>query len=188
MRMSVVGTGYLGAVHAACMASLGHEVVGLDVDAEKVAMLSKGTAPFHEPGFDELLAEQVASGRLTFTTDPADVAGALIHFIGVGTPQVQGGYAADLTYVDAAVASLLPHLGEVDGRRPLVAGKSTVPVGTAARLAADVEAAGGVLAWNPEFLREGFAVKDTIDPDRIVYGLSKNQADAEAAQALLDPS
>ncbi|MGC5616625.1 UDP-glucose dehydrogenase family protein [Georgenia sp. Z1491] len=186
MRMSVVGTGYLGAVHAACMASLGHEVVGLDVDEAKVALLSSGQAPFHEPGFDELLKEQVDSGRLTFTTDPAEVAGALVHFIGVGTPQVEGGYAADLTYVDAAVASLLPHLGPVDGRRPLVVGKSTVPVGTAERLAAQVEPAGGLLVWNPEFLREGFAVQDTIDPDRIVYGLSKDESDAAEAKAVLD--
>ena len=184
--MSVVGTGYLGAVHAACMAKLGHEVVGLDVDAEKVALLSAGKAPFHEPGFDELLKEQVDSGRLTFTTDPADVAGARLHFIGVGTPQVEGGYAADLRYVDAAVDSLLPHLGPVDGTRPVVVGKSTVPVGTAERLAERIGKAGGLLIWNPEFLREGFAVKDTLNPDRIVYGLPKDEAEAAEARAPLD--
>ncbi|MGC5628457.1 UDP-glucose dehydrogenase family protein [Georgenia sp. Z1344] len=186
MRMSVVGTGYLGAVHAACMAKLGHEVVGLDVDATKVAMLSEGRAPFHEPGFDELLREQVDSGRLTFTTDPADVAGARLHFIGVGTPQIEGGYAADLRYVDAAVDSLLPHLSPVDGERPVVVGKSTVPVGTAERLSTRIEEAGGLLVWNPEFLREGFAVEDTINPDRIVYGLPKDEALAAEARAPLD--
>ncbi|MFT4050906.1 MAG: UDP-glucose/GDP-mannose dehydrogenase family protein [Microbacterium sp.] len=168
MRLSVIGCGYLGAVHAAAMASIGHEVVGIDVDARKIAALSAGEAPFFEPGLPEILAEGIASGRLTFTTDVAAASGAKVHFIGVGTPQQKDGYAADLTYVDAAVDALLPYLSPGD----VVAGKSTVPVGTAARLASRVEPTGATLVWNPEFLREGFAVKDTIDPDRLVVGVA----------------
>jgi UDPglucose 6-dehydrogenase len=168
------------------MASLGHEVIGLDVDEQKVRLLSSGKAPFHEPGFDELLKEQVDAGRLTFTTDPADVADCRVHFIGVGTPQTADGDAADLTYVDAAITNLLPHLGPVDGRAPLIAGKSTVPVGTAQAIADRIAPTGALLAWNPEFLREGFAVQDTVSPDRIVYGLSKDEAVAAESRAILD--
>ena len=167
MRLSVIGCGYLGAVHAAAMASIGHEVVGIDVDERKIEALSRGEAPFFEPGLPEILEEGIASGRLTFTTDMTAAHGAKVHFIGVGTPQQKGGYAADLTYVNAAVDALLPQLSPGD----IVAGKSTVPVGTAAELAPRVEAAGATLVWNPEFLREGFAVKDTIDPDRLVVGV-----------------
>ena len=167
MRLSVIGCGYLGAVHAAAMASIGHEVVGIDVDERKIEALSRGEAPFFEPGLPEILEEGIASGRLTFTTDMTAAHGAKVHFIGVGTPQQKGGYAADLTYVNAAVNALLPQLSPGD----IVAGKSTVPVGTAAELAPRVEAAGATLVWNPEFLREGFAVKDTIDPDRLVVGV-----------------
>ena len=167
MRLSVVGCGYLGAVHAAAMASIGHEVVGIDVDGRKIEALSRGEAPFFEPGLPEILEEGIASGRLTFTTDMTAAHGAKVHFIGVGTPQQKGGHAADLTYVNAAVDALLPQLSPGD----IVAGKSTVPVGTAAELAPRVEAAGATLVWNPEFLREGFAVKDTIDPDRLVVGV-----------------
>ena len=186
MQISVIGCGYLGAVHAACMAELGHDVVGIDVDAAKVASLSRGVAPFHEPGFDELLARNVASGRLRFSTDFADLAHAQVHFIGVGTPQVQGGYAADLTYVNSAIASLVPHLNHhVDGPT-LVVGKSTVPVGTAATIAETLAPTGALLVWNPEFLREGFAVQDTISPDRIVYGLPKDPEQAGTAQGVLD--
>ena len=186
MQISVIGCGYLGAVHAACMAELGHDVVGIDVDAAKVASLSRGVAPFHEPGFDELLARNVASGRLRFSTDFADLAHAQVHFIGVGTPQVQGGYAADLTYVNSAIASLVPHLNHhVDGPT-LVVGKSTVPVGTAAQIAETLAPTGALLVWNPEFLREGFAVQDTISPDRIVYGLPKDPEQAGTAQGVLD--
>ena len=172
MRMSVVGCGYLGAVHAAAMASLGHEVVGVDVDAQKVASLAEGKAPFFEPGLPELLTENHDTGRLRFTTDVGEVAGCAVHFVGVGTPQKRDGYGADLTYVDAAVESLLPHLRPGD----LVVGKSTVPVGTAERLAVRVASTGAELAWNPEFLREGFAVKDTIEPDRLVYGVASERA------------
>lgn len=179
MRISVIGCGYLGAVHAACMAELGHHVVGVDVDAAKVALLARGRAPFHEPGFAELLARNVAAGRLRFSTDIADAADAQVHFLAVGTPQLPGGEAADLSQVDAAVADLLPHLRV--GEPALVVGKSTVPVGTAATLAAQL--APTPLIWNPEFLREGFAVQDTLTPDRIVYGLPDP---APAAQAMLD--
>ena len=168
MKLSVIGCGYLGAVHAAAMASIGHEVVGIDVDQRKIDALSKGEAPFFEPGLPEILAEGVASGRLRFTTDMSEARGAKVHFIGVGTPQQRDGYGADLTYVNAAIDGLVPYLSEGD----IVAGKSTVPVGTAAELTPRVEAAGATLVWNPEFLREGWAVQDTIDPDRLVVGVS----------------
>ncbi|GAA2097088.1 MULTISPECIES: UDP-glucose dehydrogenase family protein [Brevibacterium] len=180
MRLSVIGCGYLGAVHAAAMASIGHEVVGVDVDEQKVSSLSRGEAPFFEPGLQDILSEGIASGRLTFTTDISAATGAAVHFIGVGTPQQADGYAADLTYVHAAVGALLPHLRPGD----VVAGKSTVPVGTAAELAERVEPTGATLVWNPEFLREGWAVKDTVDPDRLVVGVPAGRAGADAAQVL----
>lgn len=164
------------------MAELGHEVVGIDIDPEKIAALSEGRTPFFEPGLPEVLASAMASGRLRFSTDIADVAGAQVHFIAVGTPQKKHSYAADLRYVDAAVAGLIPHLNAGD----LVVGKSTVPVGTAARLAAIIDAAGtgAALAWNPEFLREGFAVQDTIAPDRLVYGVPAGEAGERAVEQL----
>lgn len=170
MKISVIGCGYLGAVHAAGMASLGHEVVGLDVDTDKIACLQAGKVPFHEPGFDTLLTEQLASGRLRFTTDPSELAEAEVHFIGVGTPQRKDSKAADLSYVHAAVASLIQHLRQ----EALVVGKSTVPVGTARALREQIQASEPTaeLIWNPEFLREGFAIKDTLTPDRIVYGVA----------------
>ena len=180
MRLSVIGCGYLGAVHAAAMASIGHDVVGIDVDERKVASLSRGEAPFFEPGLQEILTEGIASGRLRFTTDMAQAQGAKVHFVGVGTPQQKDGYAADLTYVNAAVDGLLPYLSPGD----IVAGKSTVPVGTAADLTPRVEATGATLVWNPEFLREGFAVKDTIDPDRLVVGVPAGDAGDAASDVL----
>lgn len=180
MRLSVIGCGYLGAVHAAAMASIGHEVVGIDVDQHKVDTLSKGQAPFFEPGLQEILTDGITSGRLTFTTDIAAAAGSAVHFIGVGTPQRKDGHAADLTYVNAAVDALLPHLAPGD----IVAGKSTVPVGTAATLAARIEPTGATLVWNPEFLREGWAVQDTIDPDRLVVGIPSSPAGQQAAELL----
>lgn len=180
MKLSVIGCGYLGAVHAAAMASIGHEVVGIDVDELKIAALSKGEAPFFEPGLPEILAEGIASGRLRFTTDLAEAHGADVHFVGVGTPQQKDGYAADLTYVNAAIDGLIPHLREGD----VVAGKSTVPVGTAADLAARVNPTGATLVWNPEFLREGWAVQDTIDPDRLVAGVPEGEAGERAADIL----
>jgi len=182
VRISVIGCGYLGAVHAASMAKLGHDVVAVDVDPGKIERLAAGEAPFFEPGLPEILTEALASGRIRFTTDMAEVAGARVHFVAVGTPQGPTG-AADLKYVDAAVASLTEHLSAGD----FVVGKSTVPVGTAARLAADVSAAvpGATLVWNPEFLREGFAVQDTIAPDRLVYGVPAGP-EGDAAVAALD--
>lgn len=157
------------------MAELGHEVVGVDVDQAKVDLLSAGSAPFFEPGLPELLAAD--HGRLRFTTDIGEIAGATVHFVAVGTPQVAGGNAADLTYVDAAVEALLPHIAPGH----LVVGKSTVPVGTAARLAERVATTGARLAWNPEFLREGFAVSDTVSPDRFVYGVATGDETSVAA-------
>ena len=182
MKISVVGCGYLGAVHAACMAELGHDVLGIDVDDTKVAALSAGRAPFYEPGFEELLTRALGTGRLRFTTTPGDdLAGVDLHFIAVGTPQSDTG-AADLSYVDAAVATLLA--GAAPGS--VVVGKSTVPVGTAAHLADRLAERDIALVWNPEFLREGFAVADTLHPDRIVYGLSADSARAELGRARLD--
>jgi len=180
MRLSVIGCGYLGAVHAAAMASIGHDVVGVDVDARKAAALSRGEAPFFEPGLQEILADGIASGRLRFSADMSAAAGADVHFIGVGTPQQAGGYAADMTFVDAAVDGLLPFLRPGD----VVAGKSTVPVGTAARLSGRVAATGATLVWNPEFLREGWAVQDTVDPDRLVAGVPAGAEGERAAQVL----
>ena len=190
-RLSVIGTGYLGATHAVCMAELGFDVIGLDVDAGKVARLSAGEVPFFEPGLDELLRKALDSGRLRFTTSYDEIAEfADVHFLCVGTPQRKGEFAADLTYVDSAVEALAPRL-----TRPcVVAGKSTVPVGTAERLAdylrtnapagADVE-----LVWNPEFLREGYAVDDTLRPDRLVFGVLSprgEEAMREAFAPLID--
>jgi UDPglucose 6-dehydrogenase len=181
LKLSVIGCGYLGAVHAASMVELGHEVVGIDVDANKIAMLSRGEAPFFEPGLPEILKSAIASGRLRFSTNIADAKGASVHFIGVGTPQKKGEHAADLTFVDAAVDALIPYLSEGD----LVVGKSTVPVGTAARLAVKIsDASPATLAWNPEFLREGFAVQDTIEPDRLVYGVPAGPDGARAKDIL----
>jgi UDPglucose 6-dehydrogenase len=174
VRISVIGCGYLGAVHASAMAELGHDVVGIDVDAAKIAELAAGRPPFFEPGLPEILTSATATGRLRFSTDIGEAADAEVHFVAVGTPQSAGTNAADLTYVDAALESLLPHLAE----GALVVGKSTVPVGTASRLAARIAEAAphASLAWNPEFLREGFAVKDTLEPDRLVYGVADDHA------------
>lgn len=183
MRISVIGCGYLGAVHAACMAKLGHEVVGIDVDPVKIQELSAARAPFYEPGLDELLREVQETGRLSFTTDLSSAQGSQVHFVCVGTPQKKGENGADLTYVDAAVSGLLPYLspGQV------VVGKSTVPVGTAARLEDLIRQSHQevYLVWNPEFLREGHAVSDTLSPDRFVYGVSDGSED-NLAVAILD--
>ena len=178
MKISVIGCGYLGAVHAASMAELGHQVLGIDVDEAKVASLQRGVAPFHEPGFDDLLVKNAQ--RLYFTTDMAAAADAKVHFIAVGTPQSADG-SADMTYVNAAIEGLIPYLSPGD----LVAGKSTVPVGTAQRLSESVVSSGAILMWNPEFLREGFAVEDTLSPDRLVYGLPEGES-GDAALAILD--
>ena len=187
-RLTVIGTGYLGATHAICMAVLGYEVLGVDIDATKVARLRDGEVPFFEPGLPELLTKALESGRLRFTTSFQE-AGEFgdVHFVCVGTPQQAGSDAADLTYVDAAVRALAPHLS----RRALVVGKSTVPVGTAARLTelmhalapagTDVE-----LAWNPEFLREGHAVDDTMRPNRLVFGVASEWA-SDRLHAVFQP-
>ena len=173
MKVSVIGCGYLGAVHAAGMAQLGHEVVGIDVDQAKVDLLNSGRAPFYEPGFEALLADN--QERLSFSTDMAAVSDAEVHFLAVGTPQSPTG-AADLRYVDEAIRSLAPHLTSDS----VVVGKSTVPVGTAARLAEELTPTGARLVWNPEFLREGFAVSDTLAPDRLVYGIGEGEEDVVA--------
>ncbi|MGW1363564.1 UDP-glucose dehydrogenase family protein [Streptomyces chartreusis] len=179
MRLTVIGTGYLGAVHAACMAELGHEVLGVDIDAEKIAALGEGRVPFYEPGLQEVLGRAVDSGRLRFTTaldEAADFGD--VHFVCVNTPQRRDSPDADLRAVDAVIEGLAPRL-----RRPcLIVGKSTVPVGTTARLGARVEelvprGQDVEVAWNPEFLREGFAVQDTLRPERLVVGVRSAGAD-----------
>ncbi len=167
------------------MAELGHDVVGVDVDAHKINLLSNGRAPFFEPELEGLLTRNVEAGRLTFTQDFSAIEGAQVHFIGVGTPQSESG-AADMTYVDAAVTSMLPHLGRCTSGLEVVAGKSTVPVGTASRLSRLIEPTGALLLWNPEFLREGFAVQDTLRPDRMVYGVPENPDAAAGAQETMD--
>jgi UDPglucose 6-dehydrogenase len=179
MRMSVIGTGYLGATHAICMAVLGFDVLGVDVDREKIARLAAGEVPFFEPGLPEMLSKALDSGRLRFDTSFAAAADfGDVHFICVGTPQQPRSQAADLRHVDAAVTELAGHLH----RRTLVVGKSTVPVGTAARLTALVQATAPAgtaveVAWNPEFLREGHAVDDTLKPDRLVFGVASAWAE-----------
>jgi UDPglucose 6-dehydrogenase len=178
-RLTVIGTGYLGATHAICMAVMGYEVLGVDVDTTKIEKLSAGEVPFFEPGLPEMLAKALDSGRLRFTTSFAE-AGEFgdVHFICVGTPQRKDSDAADMTYVDASVTALAENLH----RKALVVGKSTVPVGTAARLTELVQRTAPAgdqveLAWNPEFLREGFAVEDTMKPDRLVFGVGSEWAE-----------
>lgn len=182
-RLTVVGTGYLGATHAVCMAELGFEVLGLDVDLSKVDRLNAGDVPFFEPGLPELLRKNLDTGRLRFTASYDEVGRfGDVHFLCVGTPQLSGEMAADVSHVNAAFDALLPHLRE----GALVVGKSTVPIGTAERLTSQLRAAqaagtaapGVELAWNPEFLREGFAVEDTLAPDRLVFGVASGRAEA----------
>ena len=175
MKLAVIGCGYLGATHAACMSSLGFTVVGVDTDPAKVASLQKGELPFYEPGLDTLLAQEIQTGRLSFTTDFSAVNDADVHFICVGTPQSAESLAADLTYVRASVTQIAPHLKA----GALVVGKSTVPVGTAQSLREQlaVSAPQADLAWNPEFLREGFAVEDTLTPNRLVVGVTNDRAE-----------
>ena len=175
LKLSVIGTGYLGATHAACMASLGFEVIGFDTESSKVDLLSKGKVPFYEPDLEDLLAEQIRSKRLTFTSKVEDLSDANVHFICVGTPQVKNGNAADLTYVNSALESIAKYV------KPggLVVGKSTVPVGTATKLRNRLLELNpnADLAWNPEFLREGFAVEDTLRPNRLVIGVVTDSAE-----------
>ena len=177
MRLTVVGIGYLGLTHAVCMADLGHHVLAVDTDLAKLAHAAQGETPFFEPGLEELLRKNVEAGRLRFTTSYAQVAEfGDVHFLCVGTPQAADG-SADMSYVNAAADSLAPHL-----RRPcLVVGKSTVPVGSARAIAARIAAVAPIggdaeLAWNPEFLREGFAVRDSLSPDRLVFGVTSERS------------
>lgn len=192
MKISVIGCGYLGAVHAAAMAHLGHEVIGVDVDASRIEALAAGQAPFFEPGFPEILRATLDSGKLRFALAPAseELADVDVHFIAVGTPQSEDGKAANLTYVNSAVDMVLKALPSSDtaaeAGHPVIVGKSTVPVGTASALAPRIEAAGATLLWNPEFLREGFAVADTLHPDRLVYGLPQDAERAETGAAALE--
>jgi UDPglucose 6-dehydrogenase len=180
LRVSVIGTGYLGLTHAVCMADLGHQVLAIDVDAEKVAKAAKGEAPFFEPGLEPLLRKNLDAGRLRFTDSFAEV-GVFgdVHFICVGTPQAKdGGGAADLSYVFGAAEMLAPHLS----RPALIVGKSTVPVGTSRQVIERVQAAAPAgqqveFAFNPEFLREGYAVQDSLTPDRIVFGVTSPGAE-----------
>jgi UDPglucose 6-dehydrogenase len=180
-RITVLGTGYLGTAHAACLAELGFEVLGVDVSPVRIDALSRGELPFYEPGLEPLLQTGLKSGRLSFTTSYADAAAfGDVHFVCVGTPQQAGSNAADLSQVYGCIDQLAPLLD----RPCLVVGKSTVPVGTAAELAVRLSRlapAGEAveLAWNPEFLREGHAVQDTLRPDRIVAGV-RSAAGAEA--------
>lgn len=181
LNVTVVGTGYLGLTHAVCMAELGHQVLAIDVDSARIARVTGGEVPFFEPGLEPLLRKNLDAGRLRFTTDWRRVGEfGEVHFLCVGTPQQKGGYAAELSYLHRAVDFLLPHLAA----DCLIVGKSTVPVGTARALLTRVRAmapagtgAGVDLAWNPEFLREGHAVADSLSPDRLVFGVSSPRAD-----------
>jgi UDPglucose 6-dehydrogenase len=174
-RVTVVGTGYLGLTHAVCLADLGHEVLAIDVDETKIAMAARGEVPFFEPGLEPLLCKNLDAGRLRFTLSFAEIAAfGDVHFLCVGTPEGEAG-RADLSSVHAAASSLAPHLNGPC----LVVGKSTVPVGTARQVLAGMRAAAPAgaavdLAWNPEFLREGFAVQDSLAPDRIVLGVTSD--------------
>lgn len=180
MRLTVIGCGHLGATHAACMAEIGHDVLGVDIDQDKVGLLNTGRAWFSEPGLDDMLARHTRTGRLRFTTSFDEAAGfGTVHFLCVGTPSLPGGQEYDLSQVFGATAALAPHLTGP----ALVIGKSTVPPGTASRLARELNgtapAADAIeVAWNPEFLREGHAVTDTLRPDRIVAGVPSDAAEA----------
>ena len=175
LKISVIGTGYLGATHAACMSHLGFEVVGIDVDPAKIESLAAGTIPFYEPGLQELLQSELATGRLSFSSDLSAISDCDVHFICVGTPQVADGLAADLSYVFSSLNAIAPIIKPGS----LVVGKSTVPVGTAAKMREQLIAINpdADLAWNPEFLREGFAVEDTLKPNRLVVGVTNSKAE-----------
>jgi UDPglucose 6-dehydrogenase len=183
-RLTVLGTGYLGITQAACMASEGFEVLGLDANAAKIGMLRAGEVPIYEPGLDRLVNDGLSSGRLSFTTSYEQAAEfGDVHFLCVGTPQQRDGHGADTSQLEACLTSLAPWLS----RPCLLVGKSTVPVGTAARLASLVGQLAPVgdaaeMSWNPEFLREGHGVHDTLTPDRVVVGVRSARAEATLRQ------
>jgi UDPglucose 6-dehydrogenase len=189
LRITVLGTGYLGATHAACLAELGFDVLGLDTNDAQVGALAAGRLPFHEPELQQLLEAGLRSGRLRFSTSYADAAAfGDVHFVCVGTPQRPDSDAADLSHLMACVDALAPLLD----RPCLVVGKSTVPVGTGETVAdrlARVAPAGAAaeVAWNPEFLREGHAVADTLRPDRIVVGVRSARAEAVLREVYAGP-
>jgi len=190
MQLSVIGIGYLGLTHAVCMADLGHDVLAIDVDENKVGLAAKGEVPFFEPGLEPLLSKNIDAGRLRFTTSYREIAkSARVHFLCVGTPPSRDG-AADLTYVRAAATALAPHLRD----SCLIVGKSTVPPGTARQVLSELRAAAPAgdkihLAWNPEFLREGSAIQDTLRPDRLIFGVTSESDEMilrEVYQDVLD--
>ena len=187
MRIAVIGTGYLGTTHAVCMAQIGHDVLGVDIDPGKIAKLQSGEVPFFEPGIEDIVRDNLASGRLRFTDSYVEAADfANVFFLTVGTPQSDAGLGANLSYLNAAIDTLSPHLN----RPSLIVGKSTVPVGTAELLAKRMRSIAPAgddieLAWNPEFLREGFAIRDTLHPDRIVVGVER-PCDTRAAKTLAE--
>ena len=178
LKVSVIGLGYLGATHAVAMSKLGHKVIGIEPNQAKIDSLQSGHAGFFEPGLDEELKTQIASGRLTFRTSHDESSRDVdVHFICVGTPQLNGSLAADTSYLHSAIKDLAPYLSETS----VVAGKSTVPVGTAAILTKELKELTGFespnLAWNPEFLREGTALEDSLNPDRLVVGVTNKHSE-----------
>ena len=177
MKITVIGLGYLGATHAIAMAELGHEVIGIEPNPKRLGDLQNGLIPFHEPGLPEALEKVLAKGNIKFKENHDEESlEADLHFLCVGTPQLPGSYAANTEYLHSAIEALAPYLRE----DAVIAGKSTVPVGTAAELTAAVAAKTGFvphLAWNPEFLREGTALEDSLRPDRIVIGVNDERSE-----------
>jgi len=188
LNVTVIGCGYLGLTHAVCMADLGHQVLAIDIDEQKIAQAAMGEPPFFEPGLEPLLRKNLDAGRLRFTTSFAAIGEfGKVHFLCVGTPEGDSGQA-DLSFVHAAAEALAPHLTS----ECLIVGKSTVPAGTARQVMNRVRAmapAGDLvdLAWNPEFLREGFAVQDSLTPDRIVFGVTSGRAESLLRQVYATP-
>ncbi|MFM5905356.1 MAG: UDP-glucose dehydrogenase family protein [Micrococcales bacterium] len=186
MKITVIGLGYLGATHAIAMAELGHEVIGIEANPQRLSDLQNGMIPFFEPGLDDALARVLKKGNIVFQAEHTESSlEADLHFLCVGTPQLPGSYAANTEYLQQAVVALAPFLRE----DAVVAGKSTVPVGTSAQLSALLEKHAGFrphLAWNPEFLREGTALEDSLRPDRIVIGVNDDRS-AEVLRKVYEP-
>jgi len=186
MKITVIGLGYLGATHAIAMAELGHDVIGIEANPKRLSDLQNGVVPFYEPGLDEALQAVLAKGNIKFQENHTEESReADLHFLCVGTPQLPGSYAANTEYLHSAVKALAPYLRE----DAVIAGKSTVPVGTSAVLSQVLEEATGVkphLAWNPEFLREGTALEDSLRPDRIVIGVNDERS-AEVLRKVYEP-